>query len=71
MKDSAIVDLQMQLTHLERFVDQLNEVITAQARQIDHQQRILDRLLKSMDETKSKSPGDAPLIPEDEKPPHY
>jgi uncharacterized coiled-coil protein SlyX len=71
MNEPDIVTLQMQMTHLEHFVDQLNEVITAQGRQIDHQQRILDRLLKSVDEIKTKSTGETPRTLEDDKPPHY
>lgn len=67
----ATVAMQMQIAHLERFVEQLNEVVTSQGLQLDRQRSELDRLLKTMDELKTKSNGPGTPSLEDEKPPHY
>ena len=65
-----LTKLQIQLTHLERFVEQLNEVVTSQAETIDELSRKIRRVDESVVDLKAKLP-DEPSAPEHEKPPHY
>lgn len=67
---SDTTDLQIKLTHLERFVDQLNEVIVEQQSTIDALQTKVDKLSQGLQSVKSQLP-ESPSDPEFEKPPHY
>ena len=65
-----ITELEIQLAHLQRTYDQLNEVVTEQALRLDQmvaakkqQDAKIDRLLAAHDEQSTD--------PLDEKPPHY
>lgn len=65
--EMQIIELEKKMLHLEKFIDELNEVVIYQQKQIDRQ----DMLIKVLQE-KSKSfirEGEARI--EDEKPPHY
>ena len=62
-------ELEIQLVHLQRLFDQLNEVVTAQSMELDRVQRRLVTLESQLKDLKTKSaPAEDPL---DEKPPHY
>ncbi len=62
-------ELEITLAHLQRLFDQLNEVVTSQALELDQMQRRVTRLETQIKELKLKSTSaEDPL---DEKPPHY
>lgn len=68
--EKRITELEIQLAHVQRMYEQLDEVVTTEAMRADRMQRKLDQLDQRYKELKSKSPepdGD----PLDEKPPHY
>lgn len=66
---ARVTELEVQLAHLSRLHDQLNEVITEQALEADRQQRTIERLIAQVRELKQRPlPEDDPF---DEKPPHY
>ena len=64
-----IVNLETQLAHLERYVDQLNEVIIMQGERLDRALRRLDDAEGQIKSLKNKPDNDTDPI--DEKPPHY
>ncbi len=70
MSDPRITELEIQLAHVQRMYEQLNEVVTSEAMRADRMQRRLDTLTQQFKDIKSKSvePASDPL---DEKPPHY
>lgn len=71
MKSDAerITDLEIQLAHLQRQYDVLNEVVTDQALQMD---RVVKRIAKWEDAVQRlKNSGGSTTDPLDEKPPHY
>ncbi len=64
-----VTELEIQLAHVQRLYEQLNEVVTDQAMESDRRLRrivALETHVKQMKE-KPQSPSD----PLDEKPPHY
>lgn len=67
---SENTELQIKLTHLERFVDQLNDVIVQQQQSIDRLQLKVDKLSRGLQSVKSQLP-EAENDPESERPPHY
>lgn len=68
--DQRITQLEIQLAHVQRLYEQLNEVVTSEAMRADKLQRKVDTLTTQLKEVKQKSvePVGDPL---DEKPPHY
>jgi SlyX protein len=64
-----ITELEVQLAHLQRLYEQLNEVVTEQAMRADRRDRRIVELQDQLKALKTKSePESDPL---DEKPPHY
>ncbi|QDT05759.1 hypothetical protein K227x_41630 [Rubripirellula lacrimiformis] len=65
-----LTDLEVQMAHVQRLYEQLNDVVTQEAMRADRMQRRLDALTQQLKDVKSKSaePATDPL---DEKPPHY
>ncbi|TWU48376.1 SlyX family protein [Rubripirellula reticaptiva] len=65
-----LTELEIQLAHVQRMYEHLNEVVTTEAMRGDRIQRKVDALTVQLKEVKSKSaePATDPL---DEKPPHY
>ncbi|MGM0601673.1 MAG: SlyX family protein [Candidatus Rifleibacteriota bacterium] len=64
--EAGIVELEKRLTYLEKYVDELNEVVISQG-------KIIDRLkaeVKVLRDKDGESEVDASR-PADEKPPHY
>jgi uncharacterized coiled-coil protein SlyX len=64
-----ITELEIQLAHVQRLYEQLNEVVTAQAMEADRASRQMAQLHDHVRQLKAK-----PLPPVDsldEKPPHY
>lgn len=64
--EQSIVELEKRITHLEKFIDELNEVAIDQGKMIDRLKRELDDLKE-----KSQSSPVDPSHPADERPPHY
>jgi SlyX protein len=63
--DQRLTDLEIKASFTEDLVDRLNEVIVRQQEQID-------RLLREVLDLKEQgAPADAPVLPLDERPPHY
>jgi uncharacterized coiled-coil protein SlyX len=66
---SDTVDLEIQVAHLQRLYEQLNDVVTEQAMEADRMRRKIAQLESQIKQLKEKpSPAADPL---DEKPPHY
>jgi len=64
--ENRILELEKRLAYLEKFVEELNEVIVDQQKQLDRCNKELAR----MQVKTTPSPLDADR-PHDEKPPHY
>ncbi len=68
-RDSKSVDLEIQIAHLQRWFEQLNEVVTEQSLDADRMRRRIAQLETQIKHLKEKpAPAGDPL---DEKPPHY
>jgi SlyX protein len=67
--DDRLTELEIQLAHVQRLYEQLNEVVTTQATQTDRMERRILQLQNQLKELKSK--GESEIDPLDEKPPHY
>ncbi len=62
-------EIEERLAHLERLTDELNEVVAAQAREID---RLSARVTMLMErEAAREAEGGGGVVLGDEKPPHY
>lgn len=66
---SRVADLESRYTHLQRVVDELNEVLIAQSRRIDQLERRVSQFVA--DVSAFTEPPAEPRKLEDEKPPHY
>ena len=67
--DERLTELEIQLAHVQRLYEQLNEVVTDQATSADRMQR---RVLQLQEQLKTLKEKQQPAIdPLDEKPPHY
>ena len=64
-----VTELEIQLAHSQRLFDQLNEVVTANAIELDRLHKRVHALEALVKELKRKSLS-AEEVP-DEKPPHY
>ncbi len=64
--EKRIIELEKRMAYLEKFIEELNEVVVDQQRQLDRCYKELARLRPKT----SPSPIDADC-PHDEKPPHY
>lgn len=67
--NERMTELEIQLAHVQRLYEQLDEVVTAQATQTDRMQRRILQLENQLKELKVKQ--DPEVDPLDEKPPHY
>lgn len=65
--EKNLVELEKRITYLERFVEDLNDVIIEQGKLMD---RLKRELVSLKEKSQSASPVD-PSRPADEKPPHY
>ena len=61
--------IEERLAHLERTLDELNEVVTRQAREIDVLTRRVARLMER--EAEREASGTGGVFLGDERPPHY
>jgi SlyX protein len=69
MAQDSTARLEEKLAHLEKTVDELSEVVAAQARQIDRMEIQLHRL-RDRDAAR-EAEGTGGIILGDERPPHY
>lgn len=67
--NERITELEIQLVHIQRLYEQLNEVVTSQAMDADRMQWRITQLQTQVKELKEK-PAEQ-TDPLDEKPPHY
>jgi len=67
--ESRVSELEIQLAHMVRLVEQLNEIVTQQTLAEDRQRRVIGKLVDQIEELKQKPTGIHD--PFDEKPPHY
>jgi SlyX protein len=61
--EQRLVDLEVRYTHLERLVEELNQVVFAQ-------QQTIDRLVRQLADLAQRTEAAAPT-PAADKPPHY
>jgi len=67
--NDRMTELEMQLAHLQRLYEQLNQVVTAQSLESSRMERRIVQLQNQLKELKAKPlPESNPL---DDKPPHY
>ncbi len=71
MKSNAdrLTDLEMQLAHLQRDYDLLNQVVTEQATEMSQMAKHVRKLEQMLDSLKHKQ--DSMPDPLDDRPPHY
>jgi SlyX protein len=67
--NDRLTELEIQLAHVQRLYDQLDEVVTQQAMRLDRMQRRLEAVETQVKELKEKS--QTTTDPLDETPPHY
>ncbi len=67
--ESRVSELEIQLAHMIRTIEQLNEIVTEQTLSEDRQRRVIRTLVSQIEELKQKPSGTHD--PFDEKPPHY
>lgn len=67
--DDRCTELEIQIAHVQRLYEQLNQVVTEQALASDRLQLKVDQLTQKVKELKDQ-PSEA-VDPLDEKPPHY
>ncbi len=64
-----VTDLEMLFTHLQRTLQELDQVVVGQQRQLDTLEQAIQRLARDTEEL-AEAPVE-PLDLEDERPPHY
>lgn len=69
MSDNRLTDLEELTAHLARTVDELNEVVTRQAGEIDRLTHRVAMLMNRAAEAELAESGTVPLA--DQKPPHW
>ena len=67
--EKRIVELEIQLAHVQRMFDQLNDVVTEQAGRVDKLAAAQKKLQEKLEQSNAK--GSEASDPLDEKPPHY
>jgi len=63
-----VVELQLLVTHLQRDMETLNQVVLEQQRQLDHLRMLVTRI---DDRIIQMSPDSPTFDPRSERPPHY
>ena len=73
MKDKTeqrLMELEVTLSHQQRLIEQLNEVVTDQSQQLIGYKRIVQDLQEQLKELKAAM-RDGPAADPNERPPHY
>ncbi|TWU15729.1 SlyX family protein [Allorhodopirellula heiligendammensis] len=67
--EQRLTDLEIQLAHMQRTCEQLNEVVTHLSVSAQSRERLMQRMVDQIKDLKAnlRDPGS----PSDEKPPHY
>jgi len=68
--EQRLETLESKLSHLELALDELNQVVYEQAKQLDVAHRLIENLQGRVNEMVGQS-GDQPYSADDERPPHY
>ena len=68
-ESERLTELEIQLAHLQRQYEVLNEVVTRQADQLDQAKKQIAKWEESVD--RIKNAVEPTVDPLDEKPPHY
>ena len=68
--DQRLENLESKLAHLELTVDELNQVVYKQSRQLERAIRLIEDLRARVKEVTEQG-ADQPHVAEDERPPHY
>jgi len=66
MNENRIVELEIRMTHLEDYLNQLNEIVLANRQQMDALKKDQLSLRQEMRDVTDQLPG-----PESARPPHY
>ena len=66
MDEKRIETLEIRMTHLENYLNQLNEIVLENSRQMESMKKGQKYLKQQMNEITNEMPG-----PESERPPHY
>lgn len=69
MSDTRLTKLEEQLSHQHNVTEELNTVVTAQAKQIDVMERRIALLMLRAAESEADTLSGAPIT--DQKPPHW
>ena len=65
--DKRILELETKFSYMEKFVDELNEVVIEQQKQIVSHKKLINQLNEIIKENQSTDSS----APANEKPPHY
>ncbi len=68
--DQRLETLESKLAHLELALDELNQVVYEQAKQLEAAHRFIENLQGRVKEM-AEQPTEQPYSAEDERPPHY
>ena len=66
MNEKRIVDLEIRMTHLENYLNQLNEIVLANGQQMEELTKDQSSLRQQINDVTNQMPGS-----ETSKPPHY
>ena len=69
MSDTHLHALEEKLSHLQRVVDELSDIVAGQARDIERLQRRVGLLMEREAEREAEGGGTVPLA--DQRPPHW
>jgi len=69
MADQRMTDLEIESAHTAKLVEELNEVVTAQGREIDRLTRRVQMLMERLASDETATEGTVPLA--DQPPPHW
>ena len=68
INEDRLIDIETRLAYQDQTINELNQVIYQQQKQIDQLEKTCRQLSNRMKDLTHKNPS---TVPEDEKPPHY
>jgi len=69
MTDQRLTDIEVETSHIGKLVEELNDVVTSQGREIDRLTRRVQMLMERLASDESAADGTVPLA--DQPPPHW
>lgn len=69
MNDADVIALEEKVAHLTRVVEDLSDIVAAQAKALDVAERRIEALMRRAAESELDAGGTVPLA--DQRPPHY